>query len=217
MTSSQVRILDTPGLAGTRGLQQDEIHKKSIASQIRKHIDSVSAVLVLANGTVPRVTVGTDSALSTLSAMFTNTLASRVAFLLTNVISPLHCNFSKDPAPDVLKGAPQFLLNNPIAVQRKYLNLHDNTDMKKRSTQLREAMNVAERDALEMLVDLFDWLDALEPQPRIKVAPLYKRPQTIVANIIGPFTRHVRELLEGIGGRPQGQTDICRQVEVSLM
>jgi len=183
------------GLADTRGLQQDELHKRSIASQIKKHIDPVSAVLVLANGTVPRLTVGTDYALSTLSVIFPKTLANRVAFLLTNITNPLCVNFSKDTVPDVFKGAPQFLLDNPIALQRKYLNLKDNPDMKKRRTQFREAVNVAERDALEMLVDLFDWLGGLEPQPRMTVAPLYKKPHTIIANIIGPLTRHVREFL----------------------
>jgi len=193
--SLQVRILDTPGLADTRGLQQDKLHKRSIASQVKKHLGSVSAVLFVANGTVPRVTVGTNYALSTLSALIPEALASRVAFLLTNVTTPLDVNFSKDTVPDVLKEAPQFLLNNPIALQRKYLNLKDNPDMKKRRAQFREVVNVAERDGLEMLVDLFDWLDGLGPQPRMKVAPLYKKPHTIVANIIGSLTRHVRGLL----------------------
>jgi len=195
VTPSQVRILDTPGFADTRGLQQDELHKKSIASQIKKHIDSVSAVLVVANGTVPRITAGIDNALSTLLAIFTDTLASRVAFLLTNVNNHLYTNFSKNTVPGALKEAPQFLLNNPIALQRKYFNLKDNPDMKKRTAQFREAVNVAERDALEMLVELFDWLDGLESQPGMKVAPLYKTRNTIVANIIGPLTRHVRKLL----------------------
>jgi len=67
--------------------------------------------------------------------------------------------------------------------------------MMKRRAQFREAANVAERDALEMLRDLFDWLDGLGPQPIMKVAPLYKKPHTIVANIMGSLTRHVRELL----------------------
>jgi len=195
VTSSQVRILDTPGFADTRGLQQDELHKKSIASQIQKHIESVTAVLVLANGTVPRLTVDTDNTLSTLSAIFTDTLASRVAFLLTNVNNHLYTNFSEDTVPDALKDAPQFLLNNPIALQRKYLNLKDNPDMEKQTTQFREAVNIAERDALEMLVELFDWLDGLESQPGMKVGPLYRMRNTIVANIIGPLTRHVRKLL----------------------
>ena len=111
MTSSQVRILDTPALADTRSPQQDELHKRSIASQIKKHIGSVSAVLVLANGTVPRVTVGTDYALSTLSAIFTDILARRIAFLLGNITSPLHSNFSKDTTPDALPNSSSTTLS----------------------------------------------------------------------------------------------------------
>ena len=40
---------------------------KSIITQIEKYIDSLTAVIILANGTVPRIAVGTDDALSFLS------------------------------------------------------------------------------------------------------------------------------------------------------
>jgi len=33
-----------------------------------------------------------------------------------------------------------------------------------------------------MLVDLFDWLDGLEPQPTTGVTPLYVKPQVMVAD-----------------------------------
>jgi len=36
--------------------------------------------------------------------------------------------------------------------------------MKKKRTDFRNAVMVDERNALEMLVDPFDWLDGLEPQ-----------------------------------------------------
>jgi len=151
-------------LADTRGLQQDELHKQSIEKQIKNHIDSVNAVLVLANGTVPLVTVGTDYALSTLSAIFPNTLANNIAFVFTNVSSPLHWSFSGDTIPDVLKGASQFLLNNPIALQRQYLKLENDPSMKIGRARFRRAVKAGEEVALEMLADLFDWLDGLEPQ-----------------------------------------------------
>ena len=54
-----------------RGTQQDELHKKRFVDQIEKDIDSVTAVLVLANGTVPRVNVGTNSAISIQPTIFT--------------------------------------------------------------------------------------------------------------------------------------------------
>jgi len=161
-----IRILDTPGLADTRGIEQDELHKKSIATQIEEHIDTVTAVLVLANGTVPRVTVGTNYALSTLSAIFPKPLANNIAFVFTNVLSLLHWNFSMDTIPEILEGAPQFLLNNPIALYKKYRNLDGTLNMKK---GLRKDVLAGEQNALEMLVDLFDWLDGLQPQRKAEV------------------------------------------------
>jgi len=166
-----VRILDTPGLADTRGIQQDELHKKNIVAQIEEHVDSVNAILVLANGTVPRVTVGTDYALSTLTAMFPN-LPTNMAFIFTNVLSLLHLNFSGDTIPAVLKDAPRFPLNNPVALQRKCLSLKDDPRIRNRGTNMRREVQGGEQNALEMLVKLFDWLDGLKPQPisRVKKA-----------------------------------------------
>jgi hypothetical protein len=69
-----------PGLADTRGIQQDELHKKNIASEIQKHIGSANAVLILANGAVPRSTVGSDCALCTLSAIFPTLLSYSSTF-----------------------------------------------------------------------------------------------------------------------------------------
>ena len=134
-------------------------------------MDSISAVLVLANGTVPRVTVGTEYALSTLSTLFPQSLANNIAFVFTNVSSPLHWNFSKDSVPEVLQDAPQFLLNNPIALQRKYLKLKNDPNMRTGKANLRIAVKTGEENALEMLVDLFDWLDGLDQQPTTEIVP----------------------------------------------
>jgi len=177
-------------LADTRGVQQDELHKRSIATQIKENIDSVTAVLVLANGTVPRVTVGTDYALSTLSTIFPKSLASNIAFMFTNVTSPLHWNFSGDTIPDVLKDAPRLLLNNPIALHKKYLKLKGDPNMKKGMSELLRAVNAGEQNALETLVDLFDWLDGLEPQPTREIFPLYEEPQNIIGTR-APFQNSV--------------------------
>ena len=65
----------------------------------------------------------------------------------------------------MVKDAPQFLLSNPVALQKKYFKIKDNPNLKKTKTELRKAVKVGEQNALEMLVDLFDWLDNLDPQP----------------------------------------------------
>ena len=170
-------------MADTRGLQEDELHKKSIATQIEKHVDSITAVLVVANGTVPRVTVSTKYALSTLAAIFPQTLANNVAILLTNASGPLHQNFSVDTLPGVLKAAPHFFLNNPISLERMYLKLIDDPIMKKKRPDFRRAVKAAEQETLEMLVDLFDWLDGLVPQPTADIVAHYQDTLILVEQV----------------------------------
>jgi myosin heavy subunit len=103
--------------------------------------------------------------------------------MFTNVSSPLSWNFSQDTVPEVLKDAPQYLLDNPIALQKKYLELKNNPNMKKVRTECHRAMKASEQKALEMLVDLFDWLDGLTPQPTTEIVSLYEKSQAIGAKI----------------------------------
>ena len=42
-------------------------------------------------------------------------------------------------------------------------------------------MKAAEQRALEMLVDLFDWLDGLEPQSMTEITPRYAKHQDVVS------------------------------------
>ena len=149
-------------MADTRSILQDDLHKRSIATQIREHFDSVTAVLVLTNGTVPRVTVNTKYALSTLPAIFPQTLANNFAFLLTHTSRPLFVNFSSDTLPEDFKSAPQFLLDNPITLHRRYLEIKDAPKTMRQGRTFREVVEASEQDSLEMLVELFDWLDSLD-------------------------------------------------------
>ena len=206
MTFYQVRILDAPGLADTRGIHQDELHKKSIATEIQNHIASVSAVLILANGAVPRITVGMDYALAALSAIFPKTLVNNIGFLFSNVSTPLSFNFSKDAIPEVLKDAPHFLIDNPVSLQKKYLELKSGIS-KRKAKEMQKAVKNAEQNALEMLVDLFDWLDGLEPQPTTEIIALYEKAQGIESKITNTLAQidqaaakmaEIRELLKEI-------------------
>ena len=166
-------------MADTRGIQQDEIHKYSIVTQIKKHIDSVTAVLVLANGAAPGVTVGTDYAFSTLSTIFPKSLASNIAFMFTNDLSPLRRDLSKEPIPDVLKDARQFHLDNPIALQKAYLKFKDGSGR----ADLRKAVKPSDQSTLGVLVGLFDWLDGLKAQPVEEIVSLHERSRVIDAMV----------------------------------
>jgi len=135
---------------------------------------------------VPRVTVGTDYALSALSDMFPKSMDSNVSFMFTNVLSPLHWNFSLDTVPPALRSASQFLLNNPIALQRKYLKLKNNPSMKKRAPDMHKAVKAGEQNAMQMLVKLFDWLDGLEPQGTAEIVARSQKREVPIANSPSP-------------------------------
>jgi len=46
----------------------------------------------------------------------------------------------------------------------------------------RKAVKVGEENALEILVDLFDCLDNVEPPPTREIIPLYVKPQVMCAD-----------------------------------
>ena len=150
----------------------------SITTEIQNHLDAVNAVLILVNGSVPRITVSMDYALKSLSALFPKSLANNIGFLLSNVPDEIYLNFPDDVIPVALKHAPKFLINNPIALQKNYLKQRDG--MSEKAAKKRKVLvKDAEQDALEMSVQLFDWLDALEPQPTREIMALYEKSQII--------------------------------------
>src|SRR5258706_521323 len=199
MTFAQVRILDTPGLADTRGIHQNALKKKSIATEIQNHLGYVNAVLILANGSIPRISVSMDYALTTLSALFPKILADNTAFLLTNVPTPASRNFPDDAILRDLKHAPKFLIDNPIALQKNYLKQKGHLD-KKTLKKIKQSVKLAEENALEMLVELFDWLDGLKPQPTTEIIAIHKKSEDIeskiTATLIGASHRTLRDLAQ---------------------
>jgi hypothetical protein len=127
-------------------------------------------------------TAVSQRSLSALSAIFPKTLANNIAFLFTNVSTPLSFNLSKGALPEVFKDAPHFFINNPIALQKKYLGLKGGIS-KKEVKEMQKFVKRAEENALEMLVGLVDWLDGLEPQPTTEIITLYEKSQAIESMI----------------------------------
>lgn len=133
-----VRILDTPGLANTRGLERDDEHKASIARAIEEAIPFVNAVIILANSTEERLGAATDYALTMLSSIFPNTLADNIGIVFTNVASRISLNFQQNSLPPALRPKPgreinnQFLLDNPLALWKKLNRTRDQNSMSRR-------------------------------------------------------------------------------------
>ncbi|KIL58589.1 hypothetical protein M378DRAFT_15436 [Amanita muscaria Koide BX008] len=181
----KVCILDTPGFVDTRGLEQDTQHKASIVGTIKDHIPTINAVLVLANGTLPRLGAATEYALSTLSSIFPRSLADNIGILFTNVDDRLSWNFDQKSVPESLRDIDrQFFVNNPLAKWKKYVELCSQQGLKKKEhAKLKGTIREAHEKALAELVLVFDWLDTLEPQPTTEILHLYEKSLEIDRNI----------------------------------
>ena len=186
----RLRILDTPGLADTRGLAQDELHKQSIAETIQDNIAMVNGVLILANGTVPRLGVATDYALTTLMSIFPLSLADNITVLFTNVTDVMNVNFDHSSLPEVLSRDHLLYINNPLAMRK---NLEKTRKLNKLTTQQLQrslrSIHEAEGATLDTLVELFDWLDSRTPQPTLDFVSLYERTQSIDQQIANALAR----------------------------
>lgn len=68
---------------------------------------------------------------------------------------------------------------------------------------MRKAVKTGEESALEMLVDLFDWLDGLERQPTTENISLCARFRNIMTASLDPLVRLVEELLSKIKEKVQ--------------
>ena len=94
--------------------------------------------------------------------------------------------------PDFLKEYPQFLLNNPIALQKTYSKFRDSPNTTTERPDLLKAVKAAERDGLELLGDLFDWLDGLEPHSMTGIVSLHENSQAIKGQVTDVLAQMVQ-------------------------
>jgi hypothetical protein len=140
-------------------------------------------VFILANGTLERLSVSTEYALTTLSSIFPKSLAENISFIFTNCSSPLCINFTDDAVPVGLETAPQFYLDNPLSLLQKYREKKAKGQHKRQLRASSDHLVASEAAALQTMVRIFDWLDDLKPQPTTDILTLFNKSQTIQQQI----------------------------------
>ena len=147
---------------------------EKIVQYIERNVDSVSAVLVVVDGTSLRLHDHIHFMASTLFTIIPKALVKHTAFVVTAIRDPVIRHpvlwgFSKRMIPGVLKDAPLFTLDIPTALQKR---LKDDPNE-------RRIVEPDDQRTLGMLVKLFDWLNDLEQQPATEIACLHETYQNI--------------------------------------
>ncbi len=81
----------------------DKFHKANIAETIKKELETIDGILIIANGTLEKVGAATDYALRTLAGMFPFSIIDSIGFIFTNVADELAFNFKLNTLPDKLR------------------------------------------------------------------------------------------------------------------
>ncbi|KZT32710.1 hypothetical protein SISSUDRAFT_1123278 [Sistotremastrum suecicum HHB10207 ss-3] len=188
-----IRILDTPGFVGPghNGLAKDEENKAAIIRTIEAYMPAVNAVLVLANGTLPTLGITSDYTTSLISSIFPRSPASNVAFMFTNVSTPWAWKFDSGSLPKVLIEAPQYSLDNPVAMQKRLVHLEkEGKTSAKILERLTASVTTHHNDALDTLVEFLNWAGDCEPQlmdnilpPKFKAKPIEMRLGAFVSEV----------------------------------
>lgn len=212
----QLRILDTPGLCDTRGLEQDKEHKKSIAETIRAQVQTLDAVIIMANGTVERVGPGVEYALHTLAAMFPRSIADNIGFMFTNVPDALSFNFQPDTLPREIRHAEVWTIQNPVAQFIKYQEAK--TGGHSSAKQLQSLERLLQNNyitTMETLNDFFSWLDQCKAQPTNSIVDLYDMTTNIEAAITSVLAQ-IDQLERKQMDLKKLQNDLDRNKQVGL-
>ncbi|KAG8698867.1 hypothetical protein FRC09_006978 [Ceratobasidium sp. 395] len=180
---TKFQILDTPGLADTRGINQDKIHKEEINNAIQEFVTSIDAVLIMANGTAERLTVATDYTLNIICSMFPRTIIDNIGFIFTNC-DPLTFNFDHESLQPELRRSPYWVIQNPLAMLKNYNSPKVNrrfsaNQMQKQLDQLTGGYD----ETVETLNEWLEWLDTRSIQTTIEIDRLYRISMDIESNI----------------------------------
>ncbi|KDN48418.1 hypothetical protein RSAG8_03010, partial [Rhizoctonia solani AG-8 WAC10335] len=169
-----IRILDTPGLADSRGTEQDKTNQKEINDAIKEYVTTIDAVIIMSNGTTERLAPTTDYTLKVLMTLFPRSILDNIGFIFTHVDS-LSFNFQRSSLPPQLQRAQHWLIQNPLALLVKHNSLLQNNTRSAR--QIRQDTKTIERtyeDTIETLNEWLDWVNQRPVQPTNEINSLYE-------------------------------------------
>ncbi|GAW05162.1 hypothetical protein LENED_007002 [Lentinula edodes] len=187
----KVNILDTPGLAGDRGIHKDTEQMTAIVHAITENFDAIDAIVILACGHVPRLGLSTHYTMNALSNMLPKSLSDNVAFIFTMVSSTLMLSFDTNWLPQELRTAHTWSIDNPSSLWFKYQKRLTKEPLLEEDLRedMKEISHRGFERATKTLSQFFQYLDKRKVQPTQPVLELYNISVDIETRISNTITR----------------------------
>jgi hypothetical protein len=211
-----LRVLDTPGLGDTRGMDQDIQHIESIVKAVRTEIKTVDGVLFMANGTLERAGPGIEYAMHMLSAIFPRTMAKNIGLLFTNVPDVLSFNFHSDTLPTYIANSELWTIQNPLAQVMRFREMESGNakQSEKQLLTFRRLLDENYAATIDTLGDMFAWFNkqiAQKTQSVLELHAMTRNLELAVGKVV--FQTTVRDTAQAQITRLQ--TELVRHNQVS--
>ncbi|KAG8726232.1 hypothetical protein FRC11_000535 [Ceratobasidium sp. 423] len=186
----KIRVLDTPGLADTRGIEEDKRHKERIYRAIQDLITEIDGVMIIANGRQERLTVATDYTLNILATFFPRSIVDNIGIIFTNTDpSGVSFNFQMQSLPHVLRSVDYWCLDNPLSLYKNYQALKAKNEFGPgKESKLKRTLKYSYEDTVETLDRWLGWLDDRKTVPTSAILDLYQRSTRIESELFMTIT-----------------------------
>ncbi|KAB5588720.1 hypothetical protein CTheo_7843 [Ceratobasidium theobromae] len=180
--NTMFNILDTPGIADTRGIERDKYHLKKVNAMV-KQMGTVDAVLLIVDGTKGRLDVSTNLTFETIKMMFPRSITDNIGVIMTHVTGPSTLKFRMHTLGGDLEKSSKWPIENPLALSLGFQEMESEMSPEEKG-QERNKIKVAYDNTVDRLNEWLKWLDNdLRPMPTKEIDELYQKSANIEAYI----------------------------------
>ncbi|GAB1523842.1 hypothetical protein RhiTH_006992 [Rhizoctonia solani] len=179
----KIEIIDTPGLADTRGMDEDKRHKERIHGVIQELATEIDSVMIIANGTIERLSIAMDYTMNTLATWFPRSILPNIGILFTNVSAAgAGLNFQAESLPSEFQKVDYWYLNNPLSLLKNYAHRKETGRFaRNQEAAQRSGIESTYHETLSTLNDWLEWLDERKAIPTSAIIDLYQKSSHIEA------------------------------------
>ncbi|KEP46206.1 50S ribosome-binding GTPase [Rhizoctonia solani 123E] len=184
---AKFQILDTPGLADTRGMGDDNRHREKIYRAVKERVTTIDGVMLVVNGRVERLTAALSYTLETLATLFPRAIKDNIGIVFTNVCTNGRgLNFQMESLPADLQTARYWCLDNPLSLYKAYLpQMRQATEAQRQTSSQATFLKKDYADTVECLDKWLEWLDERESIPTKAIIELYHKSTEIESRLFG--------------------------------
>ncbi|KDN48417.1 hypothetical protein RSAG8_03009, partial [Rhizoctonia solani AG-8 WAC10335] len=179
------QIIDTPGLADTRSIGENNKHREKIYRAVKELVTTIDGIMLVANGRNERLAVTTSYTLETLATHLPRSIKDNIGIIFTNVYADERgLNFRMEGLPLDLQTARYWCLDNPLSLYKNRLpQLRQATDSNKQL--FKQVGNLKEDygNTVHSLDNWLEWLDERETMPTTTIVELYQKSTEIESRL----------------------------------